>query len=160
MTSSPGVRGSATWFAMVRPETGRAIDGRAMASGHSPSDQSPQAALAVSPWSSENPMLDKMSWCVLSLLLVSLGARGPNEPLRLITPALLSAPIMLVDFVAMLIVCGFRVGSAVTLGFLIGSLGYDMTLYYLRHGMPEVLGRALRRHHMLPLSRIPNAGSA
>lgn len=144
----------------------------ATASGLSPSDQAPQGALVASPWLFGNPLLDRMSWilwhvppavfgsCVLALLLVSLGALGPNDPLRPIMPALLSAPIMPVAFVAMLFVCGFRVGSAVMLGFLIGSLGSDMTLYYVRHGMPKSSAAPFAAIPCSTISGIPNAGSA
>jgi sterol desaturase/sphingolipid hydroxylase (fatty acid hydroxylase superfamily) len=83
----------------------------------------------------------------------------PNDPLRLVMPALLSAPIMLVTFAEARLIFGFPLGFAVMAGFLIGYLGYDMTHYYVHHGAPTTrLGRALRRHHMRHHFHDPSRG--
>jgi sterol desaturase/sphingolipid hydroxylase (fatty acid hydroxylase superfamily) len=73
----------------------------------------------------------------------------PGDPLRLVMPALLSAPIMLVTLANARFAFGLPGGLPPMMGFLIGYLGYDMTHHYVHHGAPTTqIGRALRRHHM------------
>jgi sterol desaturase/sphingolipid hydroxylase (fatty acid hydroxylase superfamily) len=74
----------------------------------------------------------------------------PNDPLRLVMPALLSGPIMLIAYVVTTALFGFPLGYAVLMGFIIGYLIYDMTHYYLHHAEPKTrFGLAMRRAHML-----------
>jgi dihydroceramide fatty acyl 2-hydroxylase len=74
----------------------------------------------------------------------------PNDPLRLVMPALLSGPIMLVAFTIVRLLFGLPLGYPVLMGFIAGYLAYDMVHYYLHHGRPKTwAGRSLRRLHML-----------
>jgi sterol desaturase/sphingolipid hydroxylase (fatty acid hydroxylase superfamily) len=80
----------------------------------------------------------------------------PNDPLRLVMPALLSGPIMAIAFVVTMLLFGWPLGYPVLMGFIIGYLGYDMTHYYLHHAEPKTrVGRAMRRAHMLHHFRDP-----
>ena len=74
----------------------------------------------------------------------------PNDPLRLVMPALLSGPIMLIAYAVVRLVFGLPLGYPVLMGFIIGYLAYDMVHYYVHHGEPGTwAGRTLRRLHML-----------
>jgi sterol desaturase/sphingolipid hydroxylase (fatty acid hydroxylase superfamily) len=74
----------------------------------------------------------------------------PSDPLRLVMPALLSGPIMLIACAIVRIVFGLPLGYPVMMGFIAGYLAYDMVHYYVHHGRPKTwAGRALRRLHML-----------
>ena len=83
----------------------------------------------------------------------------PNDPLRLVMPALLSGPIMLIAYAVVRILFGLPLGYPVLMGFIIGYLSYDMVHYYVHHGEPKTrLGLTLRRLHMLHHFRDPTRG--
>lgn len=83
----------------------------------------------------------------------------PNDPLRLVMPALLSGPIMLIAFTIGRLLFGLPLGYPVFTGFIIGYLAYDMVHYYLHHGQPKSwTGRMFRRLHMLHHFRDPERG--
>lgn len=83
----------------------------------------------------------------------------PNDPLRLVMPPLLSAPIMLVALVVARVIFGFPLGYPVLMGFMLGYLVYDMVHYYVHHAEPKTrLGLTLRRLHMLHHFRDPERG--
>jgi dihydroceramide fatty acyl 2-hydroxylase len=74
----------------------------------------------------------------------------PNDPLRLVTPLLMSAPVLAVNFLDMRLLFGLPFAYPTQVGFMVGYLLYDMVHYYLHHGEPKTgLGRHLRRRHML-----------
>jgi dihydroceramide fatty acyl 2-hydroxylase len=83
----------------------------------------------------------------------------PNDPLRLVMPALLSGPIMLISFLVGALLFGLPLEYPVLTGFMAGYLVYDMVHYYVHHGQPKNwAGRALRRLHMLHHFRDPERG--
>jgi sterol desaturase/sphingolipid hydroxylase (fatty acid hydroxylase superfamily) len=74
----------------------------------------------------------------------------PSDPRRLVMPPLVSAPILVVVFLVLRLVCGADLALPVTAGFLCGYVAYDMLHFHLHHRRPR--GRwdaALRRRHML-----------
>jgi len=83
----------------------------------------------------------------------------PNDPLRLVMPPLLSAPIMLIALVVGRVLFGLPLAYPILMGFMIGYLIYDMVHYYLHHAVPRTrLGRTMRRLHMLHHFRDPERG--
>ncbi len=83
----------------------------------------------------------------------------PNDPLRLVMPALLSGPIMLISFLVGALLFGLPLEYPVLMGFMAGYLAYDMLHYYVHHGQPKSrAGRTLRRLHMLHHFRDPERG--
>src|SRR5579883_561324 len=83
----------------------------------------------------------------------------PNDPLRLVMPPLLSAPIMLAALLIGLILFGRPLVYPTLMGFILGYLIYDMVHYYVHHAEPSTrLGLALRRLHMLHHFRDPEHG--
>jgi len=83
----------------------------------------------------------------------------PNDPLRLVMPPLLSAPIMGIALLVGIGLFGLPNAYPVLLGFLIGYLVYDMTHYYLHHAEPKTrIGISMRRAHMLHHFRDPTRG--
>jgi sterol desaturase/sphingolipid hydroxylase (fatty acid hydroxylase superfamily) len=73
----------------------------------------------------------------------------PNDPLRLVMPPLMSAPIMATAFAAVRLAAGPVTVLPVLAGFLAGYLAYDGLHFYLHHASPaNPLGRYLRRRHM------------
>lgn len=83
----------------------------------------------------------------------------PSDPLRLVMPALLSGPIMLISFLIGWLLFGLPLEYPVLMGFMAGYLGYDMVHYYVHHGQPKSwAGRTLRRLHMLHHFRDPERG--
>lgn len=83
----------------------------------------------------------------------------PNDPLRLVMPALLSGPIMLIALAVVRLLFGLPFGYPVLMGFILGYLAYDMVHYYVHHGEPKSrLGLTLRRLHMLHHFRDPTRG--
>lgn len=83
----------------------------------------------------------------------------PNDPLRLVMPALLSGPIMLIAYAVVRLLFGVPFGYPVLAGFMLGYLAYDMVHYYVHHGEPKTrLGLTLRRLHMLHHFRDPARG--
>lgn len=83
----------------------------------------------------------------------------PNDPLRLVMPVLLSAPIMLIAHGVARLLFGMPLGYPVLMGFVVGYIGYDMVHYHVHHRTPRTrLGIALRRAHMLHHFRDPTRG--
>jgi sterol desaturase/sphingolipid hydroxylase (fatty acid hydroxylase superfamily) len=83
----------------------------------------------------------------------------PNDPLRLVMPALLSGPIMLIAYGVVRILFGFPLGYPVLMGFIIGYIAYDMVHYYVHHAEPTTrLGQTLRRLHLMHHFRDPTRG--
>jgi dihydroceramide fatty acyl 2-hydroxylase len=83
----------------------------------------------------------------------------PNDPLRLVMPALLSGPIMLIALAIARLLFGLPLGYPILIGFVAGYLAYDMVHYYIHHGQPKNwTGRTLRRLHMLHHFRDPERG--
>jgi len=83
----------------------------------------------------------------------------PNDPLRLVMPALLSGPIMLIAFTVGRLLFGLPLAYPVFMGFIAGYLAYDTVHYYVHHGQPKSwAGRTLRRLHMLHHFRDPERG--
>lgn len=80
----------------------------------------------------------------------------PNDPLRLVMPPLLSAPIMLIALLVTDLLFGLPLGLPFLMGFIIGYICYDMVHYYVHHANPKTrLGLTLRRLHMLHHFRDP-----
>ncbi len=74
----------------------------------------------------------------------------PSDPLRLVMPPLLSAPIMAASFVILRPICGPMLILPVWAGFIAGYIAYDMVHYHVHHAQPRTwAGRMLRRRHML-----------
>ena len=83
----------------------------------------------------------------------------PNDPLRLVMPALLSGPIMLIAYAVARLLFGLPLGYPILTGFIAGYISYDIVHYYLHHGEPKTrLGLTLRRLHMLHHFRDPTRG--
>lgn len=80
----------------------------------------------------------------------------PSDPLRLVMPPLLSAPIMLIALLVTDLLFGLPLGLPFLMGFIIGYICYDMVHYYVHHANPKTrLGLTLRRLHMLHHFRDP-----
>jgi dihydroceramide fatty acyl 2-hydroxylase len=74
----------------------------------------------------------------------------PSDPLRLVMPPLLSAPLMLAAFCVLRLVCGPQLVLPVAAGFISGYVGYDMVHFHIHNRMPRRgWEKALRRNHML-----------
>jgi dihydroceramide fatty acyl 2-hydroxylase len=74
----------------------------------------------------------------------------PNDPLRLVMPPLLSAPIMATAFLVILAIAGRPLAYPDLMGFILGYLIYDMVHYRVHHAEPKTqFGRTLKRLHML-----------
>ena len=73
----------------------------------------------------------------------------PNDPLRLVMPPAVSAPLGAAVFGLLYLVFGARYAPGLGAGFFAGYLVYDMTHYYLHHFRPRgPIGRILRERHM------------
>jgi dihydroceramide fatty acyl 2-hydroxylase len=73
----------------------------------------------------------------------------PSDPLRLVMPPLLSAPLMLAGFFILRLVFGPNLVLPVAAGFIMGYVGYDMVHFHIHNRMPRrAWERALRRNHM------------
>lgn len=73
----------------------------------------------------------------------------PNDPLRLVMPPSASIPLALLFVGLFQVLLPTDTAWALTVGFLGGYLGYDMTHYYVHHRRPKgPLGRRLRELHM------------
>ncbi len=82
----------------------------------------------------------------------------PSDPLRLVMPLLMSAPIMMLAALLILSTCGSS-GYAILGGFIAGYIGYDMVHYHVHHGETRTaFGRFLKRSHMLHHFRDPDHG--
>ena len=74
----------------------------------------------------------------------------PSDPLRLVMPPLLSAPIMLIAFAVIRPLFGGVFGWPVLAGFIGGYVIYDCVHFWTHHGQPKSkLGHLVRRLHML-----------
>ncbi len=81
----------------------------------------------------------------------------PSDPLRLVMPPLMSAPIMLIAFGLITLLFGDTLRYPVLMGFIIAYLGYDMLHYYVHHGHPtSQFMLTMRRIHMLHHFRVPD----
>ncbi len=86
----------------------------------------------------------------LHFLLHGVHHTHPSDPLRLVMPPLMSAPIMMLAFLLIIAIIGRPLAYAALMGFIIGYLIYDMMHYSLHHmELKSRLGRNLRRLHML-----------
>ncbi|WP_026608108.1 sterol desaturase family protein [Methylocapsa acidiphila] len=95
----------------------------------------------------------------IHLLIHGIHHVHPNDPLRLVMPALLSGPIMLIAYAILRLVFGSSLVYPVLTGFILGYLAYDMVHYYVHHGDPKTrVALALRRVHMLHHFRDPKRG--
>jgi dihydroceramide fatty acyl 2-hydroxylase len=95
----------------------------------------------------------------IHLLIHGVHHDHPSDPLRLVMPPLLSAPIMITAFVIGRILFGAPLVYPGLLGFILGYVAYDMVHYYVHHAEPTTrLGRSLRRLHMLHHFRDPERG--
>jgi dihydroceramide fatty acyl 2-hydroxylase len=95
----------------------------------------------------------------IHLLIHGVHHDHPNDPLRLVMPPLLSAPIMLAALLIGRVLFGFPLAYPGLMGFMVGYLVYDMVHYYVHHAEPKTrLGRSLRRLHMLHHFRDPKRG--
>ncbi|HKH80687.1 MAG TPA: sterol desaturase family protein [Methylovirgula sp.] len=95
----------------------------------------------------------------IHLLIHGVHHDHPNDPLRLVMPPLLSAPIMLAALLVGRVLFGFPLAYPALMGFMLGYLVYDMVHYYVHHAEPQTrLGRSLRRLHMLHHFRDPERG--
>jgi sterol desaturase/sphingolipid hydroxylase (fatty acid hydroxylase superfamily) len=73
----------------------------------------------------------------------------PNDPLRLVMPPLMSAPIMAAAFLVFRPVCGPELVLPVLSGFVGGYVAYDMLHFHVHHGRARSrLGRWLQHRHM------------
>ena len=73
----------------------------------------------------------------------------PNDPLRLVMPPSASIPLALLFVGLFQLLLPTDTAWALTVGFLGGYLGYDMTHYYVHHRRPKgPIGRKLRELHM------------
>lgn len=74
----------------------------------------------------------------------------PSDPLRLVMPPLLSAPLMLAAFLILRPMFGPDWITPVMAGFLSGYLAYDMLHYHMHNRLPRAaFTRMLRSRHML-----------
>jgi dihydroceramide fatty acyl 2-hydroxylase len=74
----------------------------------------------------------------------------PNDPLRLVMPPLLSAPIMLIALVGARLIFGPTFAWPVLAGFISGYVVYDCVHYWTHHGQPTSdFGKWVKRLHML-----------
>jgi len=83
----------------------------------------------------------------------------PNDPLRLVMPPLLSAPIMAVALLVALVLFGRPLAYPTLMGFMLGYLLYDMLHYSVHHAeFKRRPGRYLKRLHMLHHFHDPECG--
>jgi sterol desaturase/sphingolipid hydroxylase (fatty acid hydroxylase superfamily) len=83
----------------------------------------------------------------------------PNDPLRLVMPPLMSAPLMGLAYVLISILFGAPFSNAVAAGFLIGYVAYDEIHFHLHHRRPRTrIEQKLRRLHLLHHFRDPSRG--
>jgi sterol desaturase/sphingolipid hydroxylase (fatty acid hydroxylase superfamily) len=74
----------------------------------------------------------------------------PNDPLRLVMPPLLSAPIMLIALSITRLLFGATFAWPVLAGFMTGYVAYDCVHYWTHHGQPtSEFGKMVKRLHML-----------
>lgn len=74
----------------------------------------------------------------------------PNDPLRLVMPPLLSAPIMLIALVCSRLIFGATFAWPALAGFIAGYVIYDCVHFWTHHGQPKSdFARFVKRLHML-----------
>jgi sterol desaturase/sphingolipid hydroxylase (fatty acid hydroxylase superfamily) len=74
----------------------------------------------------------------------------PNDPLRLVMPPLLSAPIMLIALSIIRLLFGANFSWPVLAGFMTGYVIYDCVHFWTHHGQPtSEFGKLVKRLHML-----------
>lgn len=74
----------------------------------------------------------------------------PNDPLRLVMPPLLSAPIMLIALAIIYLIFGSTLMWPALAGFIAGYVIYDCVHYWTHHSQPQTeLGKLVKRLHML-----------
>jgi len=74
----------------------------------------------------------------------------PSDPLRLVMPPLLSAPIMLIALSIIRPIFGASFAWPVLAGFMAGYVIYDCVHYWTHHGQPTSdFGKLVKRLHML-----------
>ena len=74
----------------------------------------------------------------------------PSDPLRLVMPPLLSAPIMLIALTIINLLFGDVFCWPVLAGFIAGYVIYDCVHYWTHHGQPTSdFGKLVKRLHML-----------
>jgi sterol desaturase/sphingolipid hydroxylase (fatty acid hydroxylase superfamily) len=73
----------------------------------------------------------------------------PSDPLRLVMPPLLSAPIVSIAYAISRLIVGPDLVWPVVAGFIVGYVAYDCTHFWLHHAQPRsALMRRLRALHM------------
>ena len=73
----------------------------------------------------------------------------PNDPMRLVMPPSASVPLGVAFALLFQAVLAFGPACAVSAGFFLGYLAYDMTHFYVHHRRPRTwAGRKLRELHM------------
>jgi dihydroceramide fatty acyl 2-hydroxylase len=83
----------------------------------------------------------------------------PSDPLRLVMPPLLSAPIMLIALTLIRLLFGSVSAWPILAGFMSGYVIYDCVHYWTHHGQPKSqFGHLVRRLHMLHHFRDPTKG--
>jgi len=74
----------------------------------------------------------------------------PSDPLRLVMPPLLSAPIMLIALSLIRLLFGATLAWPVLAGFIAGYVLYDCVHFWTHHGQPRSdFARMVKRLHML-----------
>jgi sterol desaturase/sphingolipid hydroxylase (fatty acid hydroxylase superfamily) len=85
----------------------------------------------------------------LHFLVHGVHHRWPRDKYRLLMPPAASAPLYFA-FLGLSLVLFGHFGWAFHAGFVTGYVFYDLTHYWLHHGLPRsAYGRRLRRNHML-----------
>jgi sterol desaturase/sphingolipid hydroxylase (fatty acid hydroxylase superfamily) len=83
----------------------------------------------------------------------------PNDPMRLVMPPSASVPLGVAFALLFQAVLAFGPACAVSAGFFLGYLAYDMTHFYVHHRRPRTwVGRKLRELHMRHHFQDHNAG--
>lgn len=83
----------------------------------------------------------------------------PSDPLRLVMPPLLSAPIMLIAFSIISLIFSADFRWPVLAGFISGYVLYDFVHYWTHHSAPTSdFGKLVKRLHMLHHFRDPAKG--
>ncbi len=73
----------------------------------------------------------------------------PNDPLRLVMPPSASLPLASLFALLFQAMFPFAAACAISAGFFLGYLAYDMTHYYVHHATPRTrAGKKLRELHM------------
>ena len=93
----------------------------------------------------------------LHFLIHGVHHRWPRDRYRLVMPPGASIPLYFAFLGLFVLVLG-RFGWGLHAGFVAGYMFYDLTHYFLHHGVPKgKYGRRLRRNHMLHHFKDPDA---